>query len=98
MTKLIDASSFLSLAVRGHRKRIGKEPRVHLSSTTVDVQTKAQIVKWVADMGATQGVVLDKLTEFGSANGFLQKAKRRVEFHVAHAAQLPKPRSVRAKA
>jgi len=75
MTKQIDASPFLSLAPRGHRPRIGTEPRVHLSSTTVDPQTKAQIVKWIAEMGATQGVVLDSLVSFGVNKGFPKNKK-----------------------
>jgi len=89
----------ISLSTRGHRPRIGTEPRVHLSSTTVDPQTKAQIVKWIAEMGATQGVVLDSLVAFGVKKGFPKKKTRLDGFHAAPAAQLPNAaRKVRGEA
>ena len=98
MTKQNQSTPSLSLAVRGHRKCFGAEPRVHLSSTTVDPQTKAQIVRWIAEMGHTQGLVLDALVQFGSEEGFPKSKTPAVRSTGPAGAQLPKPRSVRAKA
>jgi hypothetical protein len=90
---------FIALSTRGHRPRIGTEPRVHLSSTTVDPQTKAQIVKWIAETGATQGVVLDSLVAFGVKKGFPKKKARAVRSTEPARAQLPNAaRKVRGEA
>lgn len=70
MSTQIDASPFIQLAPRGHRQRIGKEPRVLLASTTVDVSTKAQLKVWQAITDDNLGGVLDAVVSFAKSKGF----------------------------
>lgn len=63
-------TSFPALAARGHRPRIGKDPRVLLSSTTVDPLTKSTLAGWQADTGRNLGGVLDASVNFAKAKGF----------------------------
>jgi hypothetical protein len=72
----IDPTPFITLSSRGHRPRIGKEPRVHMSSATVDPTTKAAIIGWMAQLGASQGVVTDSVVRFAKSKGFPPKAKK----------------------
>lgn len=66
---------FLSIATRGHRPRLGKEPRVLISSTTVDPKTRDQIQAWMKRTGLKQGVLMDRLITFATARRFLRPAK-----------------------
>jgi hypothetical protein len=63
-------TSFPALAARGHRPRIGKEPRVLLSSTTVDVSTKLHLGLWQIETGHNLGGVLDASVAFAKSKGF----------------------------
>jgi hypothetical protein len=64
------AESFPALAARGHRKRIGSEVRVLLSSTTVDVDTKFHLGIWQIVTGRNLGGVLDDLVGFAKSKGY----------------------------
>jgi len=63
-------NQFPALAARGHRPRIGKEPRVLLSSTTVDPLTKSTLADWQRDTGHNLGGVLDASVSFAKSKGF----------------------------
>ncbi len=76
MPNPIDPTPYITLSVRGHRPRIGKERRVHLSSATVDPSTKATIIGWMAKLGASQGITTDRVVRFAKAKGFPPKAKK----------------------
>jgi predicted secreted protein len=101
MTTQIEATPFIALAVRGHRKRIGKEVRVLLSSTTVDVTTKETLAAWKEQTGRNLGGVLDATVSFAKSRGFPRTSDKKtasVRSTGPDAAQLPKSRSVRAEA
>jgi hypothetical protein len=66
----IKAAPFIAIAPRGHRQRIGKEPRVLLASTTVDVSTKAQLKVWQSTSNKNLGAVLDSCVSFAKQKGF----------------------------
>jgi hypothetical protein len=70
-------TSFPTLAARGHRPRIGKEPRVLLSSTTVDVSTKLHLGLWQIETGHNLGGVLDASVAFAKAKGFPRAAHKK---------------------
>ena len=70
-------TSFPTLAARGHRPRIGKEPRVLLSSTTVDPLTKSTLADWQAQTGHNLGGVLDASVAFAKAKGFPRAAHKK---------------------
>lgn len=62
--------TFPALSARGHRPRIGKEPRVLLASTTVDPLTKQTLADWQRDTGRNLGGVLDASVSFAKSKGF----------------------------
>jgi hypothetical protein len=69
-TKPDTSSAFPAVATRGHRKRIGSEVRVLLSSTTVDVDTKFHLGIWQSVTGRNLGGVLDDLVGFAKSKGY----------------------------
>ena len=71
------SSAFPALAPRGHRKRIGTQVRVLLSSTTVDVDTKFHLGIWQLVTGHNLGGVLDQLVGFAKAKGFPRAAHKK---------------------
>lgn len=67
---------FVSIAARGHRPRIGKEPRLHLSSTTVDDSTLNNIHLWMAMGKVKQGILIDRLVTFAALHNFPATLKK----------------------
>jgi hypothetical protein len=77
-------TSFPTLAARGHRPRIGKEPRVLLSSTTVDPLTKSTLADWQAQTGRNLGGVLASLKQLLRKLVLIKRNLRKLVVAVLH--------------
>lgn len=72
----IDATPFIDITRHGHRPFIGKEKRVTLTSSTVEPVTLRQLNDWMVALDVSRGILLDQLTAFAVAHGFVKPAKK----------------------
>ena len=91
----IDCTPFIDIAPRGHRPRIGKEARVPLGGARVTPSTAAKVAAWMATLGTSRGITLDRLVSFGLAHGFSKATKKPALPTTAHAGNLPMPKAQR---